>query len=313
MKPYSLDLRERVAAAVEHQEGSWRTIARRFRVSLSFLTRLMQRRRHSGDLHPKPHGGGHPPALDEAARQRLRRLLQEQPDATLAELRQRLGLSCSLMAIWRALRQMNITRKKKDLHHQERDRPDVQEQRGAFADEVAEIDPEHLVFVDESGATTVMTRTHGRAPAGERVPGAVPGHWESVTMIAGLRLSGVVAPWMFGGATDNVAFETYVTEVLVPELEPGDVVVWDNLKPHKTAAVVRAVEAAGATVKPLPPHSPDLTPIEKMWSQVKEGLRALAARTVRQVFAAIGTVLRKVTFRDIVGWFQACDLYPMLT
>jgi transposase len=308
MKPYSLDLRERVAAAVEHREGSWRQIARRFRVSLSFVTRLMQRRRQTGDLDPKPHGGGRSPALDEAARQRLRRLLEKQPDATLTELRQRLGLSCSLTAIWRALRQMKITRKKKDLHHDERDRPDVQAQRAAFVEEVAEIDPEHLIFVDESGATTVMTRTHGRAPAGERVPGPVPGNWESVTMIAGMRLAGVVAPWMFVGATDTAAFETWVTEVLVPELEPGDVVVWDNLKPHKSAAAVRAVEAAGATVKPLPPHSPDLTPIEEMWSKVKEALRGLAARTVPRLYRAIGTALRKVTLLDIVGWFHDRDL-----
>src|SRR2546423_12183178 len=101
LRPYSLDLRERVAAAIEHQEGSWRAIAHRFRVSLSFVIRLMQRRRQTGGLDAKSHGGGHPPALDEAARQRLRRLVQEQPDATLAELRQRLGLSCSLMPIWR--------------------------------------------------------------------------------------------------------------------------------------------------------------------------------------------------------------------
>src|SRR5436305_11834190 len=130
-------------------------------------------------------------------------------------------------------------------------------------------------------SSDVCSSDLGRAPAGERVPGPVPGHWESVTMIAGLRLSGVVAPWVFEGATDNPAFETYVTEVLAPELRPGDVVVWDNLRPHQQAVVVQAVEAVGATVKRLPPHSPDLTPIEKLWSKAKEKLRALAARTVR--------------------------------
>ena len=308
MRPYSLDLRERVAAAVEHREGSWRAIARRFRVSLSFVTRLVQRRRQTGDLAPKPHGGGRSPALDEDARQRLRQLLQEQPDATLAELKQRLGLACSLVAIWRTLRQMRITRKKKDLHHDERDRPDVQQQRADFAEEVAEIDPEHLVFVDESGATTVMTRTYGRAPAGERVPGSVPGAWESVTMIAGLRLAGVVAPMVLEGAMDTAAFETWVIEGLVPELEPGDVVVWDNLSPHKSATAEAAVQAAGATVKPLPPHSPDLTPIEEMWSKVKEALRALAERTVQRLVGAIGAALKKVTLLDIVGWFHDRDL-----
>ncbi len=308
MKPYSLDLRERVAAAIDNREGSWRAIARRFRVSLSFVTRLMQRRRLSGELTPKPHGGGRRPALDQATRRRLRTLLSKQPDLTLAELRQRLGLSCSLVAIWRTLRQLKITRKKKDLHHDEQDRPDIQQQRAVFAEEVDEIDPEHLVFVDESGATTVMTRTHGRAPAGERVPGAVPGDWESVTVIAGMRLSGVVAPWVFVGATDTAAFETWVSEVLVPELEPGDVVVWDNLRPHKSVQAQRAVEAAGATVKPLPPHSPDLTPIEPMWSKVKGTLRTLAERTVQRLFRAIGTALQEVTLLDIVGWFHGRNL-----
>src|SRR5262245_875975 len=121
MRPYSLDLRERVAAALDHGEGSWRDIARRFRVSLSFVRRLVRRRQQTGSLAPKPHGGGRSPALDPDDRQRLRQLLQDQPDATLAELKQRLGLSCSLMAIWRALRQLKITRKKKDQHHNERD------------------------------------------------------------------------------------------------------------------------------------------------------------------------------------------------
>lgn len=313
MRPYSLDLRERVAAAVEHHEGSWRQIARRFRVSLSFLTRLVQRHRQAGTVNAKPHGGGRPPALDEATRNRLREFLRKQPDATLAELRQRLRLSCSLTALWRTLRQLKITRKKKTRRHAEQDRPDVQQQRATFVAEVAAIAPEQLVFVDESGANTAMTRTYGRAPVGERVPGTVPGHWESVTMISGMRLSGVVAPWLFVGATDSAAFETYVTEVLVPELQPGDVVVWDNLSPHQNAAAVRAIEAVGATIKPLPPHSPDLTPIEPLWSKVKERLRALAARTVQRVFAAVGTALRGVTLQDILGWFQSRRLCPTQT
>ena len=313
MKPYSLDLRQRIAAAIDYHEGSWRDIARRFRVSVSFITRLQRRRQQTGDLNAKPHGGGHPAALDEAACQRLQEVLQQRPDATLHELRRHLRLSCSLTALWRTLRRLKITRKKKTRRHEEQDRPDVQQQRAAFTEEVAEVDPEHLVFVDESGANTAMTRTYGRAPAGVRVPATVPGHWESVTMIAGLRLSGVVAPWMFVGATDNVAFQTYVTEVLVPELQTGDVVVWDNLQPHKQAVLMQAIEAVGATVKPLPPHSPDLTPIEKLWSKTKEKLRALAARTVRRVYGAVGTALKGVTLQDILGWFRSCGLCPTQT
>jgi transposase len=108
MRPYSMDLRERVVAALDEHEGSQRQIARRFRVSLSFVARLLRRRRQTGGLDPRPHGGGHPPALQEGDLQRLRELVRQQPDATLEELRQRLGASCSLKAIWRALKTLDL-------------------------------------------------------------------------------------------------------------------------------------------------------------------------------------------------------------
>jgi transposase len=308
MKPYSLDLRQRVADAVDNSEGSLRQLAQRFCVSLSFILRLLRHRRQTNSLDPAPHGGGHPPALDEAARQRLRDFLNKQPDATLAELRQSLGLSCSLTALWRTLRQMKITRKKKVLHADERQTPRVQQLRQEFQAKLAKVDPSRLVFVDETGANTAMTRTHGRAPQGERVYGSVPGHWESQTLISGMRLSGVVAPFTFAGGTDTVAMRTYVERVLIPELQPGDVVIWDNLKPHKDAQVVQAVESMGARVEPLPPWSPDLTPIEKMYSKVKGFLRTVGARTRATVIKAIGAGLETVCPQDIKGWFQSCGL-----
>src|SRR5207302_2524764 len=186
---------------------------------------------------------------------------------------------CCLMTIARALRRHKITRKKKTRHAQERDSPRVQKQRRAFQEKLAAVDPDHLVFVDETGATTAMSRTYGRAPQGERVQATVPGAWQNVTLISGLRTAGVVAPLALVGATDQVAFQTYVEQALVPELHPGDVVVWDNLAPHKSPAVIAAVEAVGARVEPLPVYSPDLTPIEEMFSKTKESLRSVAART----------------------------------
>ena len=312
MPVYSQDLRKRVFDTLERREGSLRQIAHRFLVSLSFVTRLLEHRRLTGSLEPKPHGGGRPPALGPDDLERLRNLIHEKPDATLEELRQSLGVTCSLMAISRAVRdKLKITRKKKDLHAQERDNPKVERKRDEFREEVAGFDPQRLVFVDESGANTAMTRTYGRAPVGERVHGAAPGHWDTVTLICGLRLSGVTAPVIFEGATDTAAFESYVEQVLVPQLRPGDVVIWDNLKPHKAKPAVEAVERAGACVVPLPPWSPDLTPIEEMFSKVKGALRSAAARTTGAVYEAIGSALHDVSLEDVSGWFRSRASYAI--
>jgi transposase len=311
MRPYSMDLREHIVAAIDRGEHSLRQIARLFSVDLSFLVRLLQRRRATGSVQPKPHGGGPTPKLDAAAVRRLLALVREQPDATLTELRDRLGIPCHIATIGRVLRRHGITRKKKTLHAQERDRPEVQAQRVAFTEKLAAVSPEHLVFVDEFGATTAMTRRYGWAPAGERVAGAAPGAWKNVTLIVGLRPTEVVAPFMFEGATDGAAFGTYVPGVLVPELQPGDVVVWDNLQPHKNAQVIAAVEAAGARVEPLPVYSPDLTPVEELGSKVKGFLRSVGARTTQTVMAALGTALGQIAPGDIRGWFQDRCAYAM--
>lgn len=308
MKPYSLDLRERIAAALDAHEGSQPEIARRFRVSVSFITRLRKRRRQTGSLAPAPHGGGHPPALDPTGQEALRRLVREQPDATLEELAGRVGVPCGRMAIFRALRKLKITRKKKSLHAAERDAPRVRRKRRAYRRAMAAVAPEHQVFVDETGANTAMNRTYGRAPRGQRVQGAVPGRWTSVTLVAGLRLSGVVAPLAFEGAMDAPTFRAYVEQVLKPELRPGDVVIWDNLKPHADRQAQASVTGARALLEPLPPYSPDLTPIEKLWSKVKGVLRSVAGRTTEAVYGAMRTALDTVSESDIRGWFGSCGL-----
>jgi transposase len=313
MRPYSQDLRERVIDAVGRGEGSLRQIARRFVVSLSFVTRLLNRYRQTGSPEPAPHGGGRPPALGPADLERLRGLIRQRPDATLEELRRGLGGMCSAMAVWRALRKLKITRKKKVLHAAERDTPKGRRKRRAFRREAAGVDPDHLVFVDETGADTSMTRAYGRGPVGDRVEGAVPGRWDSLTLTCGLRLSGVTAPIVFEGAMDAPTFEGYVAQALVPELRPGDVVVWDNLKPHLARGARAEVERVGARVLRLPPSSPDLSPIEEMFSKVKGALRSAAARTTESVTDAIGTALHDVRPGDISGWFRSRAAYAMQT
>jgi transposase len=299
-----MDLRERVAAAVDHSEGSLREIARTFRGSLSFIVRLLQRRRNAGTLAPEPQGGGPAPGLGADDVQRLKGLIDEQLDATLEQLKRQGGFRCSL----KTLRRLNLTHKKKTLHASERDRLEVQKKRLLFRRMVRRIAPKRLVFLDETRITTTMTPTYAWAPRGERAVGSVPSSWETVTVIAALSLDGVRAPLAFPGAIDTTTFQAYVDQALVPVLRKGDVVVLDNLRPHLAPGVTAAIEHAGASVPPLPPYSSDYTPIEDLWSKVKEHLRRAAARTKGSLYDALGEALEQVTLKDILGWFKEAGL-----
>jgi transposase len=229
MQPLSNDLRDRILKAVDNREGSRRKLAARFCVNVSTITRLLQLRRQTGSFDPRPHRGGVEPTLDHDALERLRALVEQTPDAALEDLRQRMGISGSIMIICRALQKLGLPRKRKSRHAAERDTPEVRKKRRAFRRKIVPIEPGRLVFVDETGVTTAMTPAYGRAPRGERVEDSVPASWESVTVIAALGLDGVRAPLAVPGAVDAATFETYVEQVLVPALRPGDVVVFDNL------------------------------------------------------------------------------------
>src|SRR3954469_5358180 len=177
MTPYSQDLRRRIVDTIRRGEGTTRQVAERFLVSISFVTRLLQLYRSTGSVEPRPHGGGKPAVLTPEDLQRLREFIRQRPDATLEECRTHLGSSCSLMTLSRALSRLGLPRKKKVPRAAEQDRPDVRERRREFCEELAGIDPRRLVFVDECGANTAMTRRYGRAPAGQRVDTDTPGSW----------------------------------------------------------------------------------------------------------------------------------------
>ena len=167
--------------------------------------------------------------------------------------------------------------------------------------------PARLVFIDEAAAKTNMTRTRGRAPRGQRLVAACPhGHWQTTTMISSVRLDGTCAHAELPGATNQQTFLAYVRETLVPTLRPGDIVIMDNLRLHKHADVKAAIEAVGARLDFLPAYSPDLNPIEKMWSKVKARLRRLGARTHEALLLAIADAIASVTPSDVAGWFAAC-------
>jgi transposase len=308
MQALSNDLRERILNAVDNREGSRRKLAARFCVNVSTITRWLQLRRQTGSSDPRPHGGGTALTLDQDGLERLRALVQENPDATLEALKQSLGITGSIMIVARGLQKLDITRKKKSPHATEQDRPEVRKARRSFRRKVKPIEPKRLVFVDETGVTTAMTPAYGRVPRGERVEASAPSSWESVTLIAAMGLDGVRAPLAFPGALNAATFESYVEQVLVPSLHEGDVVIFDNLKSHLGPAVVEAIERAGAIVLLLPPYSPDDTPIEETFSKFKEFLRRFGARAKDHLYEAIKEGLRQVTAQDILGWFRHAGL-----
>jgi transposase len=161
-----------------------------------------------------------------------------------------------------------------------------------------------LVFVDESGANTKMTRLRGRALGGERVRAHIPhGRYQTSTLISAIRLEGPCAPWLFEGPMNGEMFLAWVREGLAPALRRGDVVILDNLSTHKIRGVREALEAAGARLMYLPPYSPDFNPIEPMWSKIKQILRSHAPRTDEQLLGAARTAFQSISVADCKGFF----------
>ena len=174
----------------------------------------------------------------------------------------------------------------------EQDRPDVAGKRQLWRAWQRFMDPAHVVFLDETATATNMARRYGRSPSDQRLVAAVPhGHWRTTTFIAGLRQTGILAPLVLDGPMTGLAFRAYVEQCLAPALEPGDVVVLDNLAAHKVDGVRQAIAAAGASILYLPPYSPDLNPIEQLFANLKALLRKAAARTRDERWSTIGRLL----------------------
>jgi transposase len=187
----------------------------------------------------------------------------------------------------------------------------VKERREKWQADQPTLNLSKLVFLDESNAKTNMTRLRGRAKGGHRVIDDTPyGHWCTTTMISSVRHDGSTACMVIDGATTGEVFRAYVQRILLPTLEPGDIVVMDNLSAHKNAEALDLIRSVGAEVRFLPPYSPDLNAIEKMWSKVKEFLRDAKARTQEALYNAIAAALKTITPQDAEGWFTSCGYTP---
>lgn len=292
---YSLDLRQRVVAAV--QDGASRhQAARQFRVSISTAIRWALRLTATGSCEAGPSGGDRRSASLEVHRDWLLELVRTEPDLTLVEIQSRLQITHELRkstsCLWRFFARHKITLKKKTLYAAEQDRQDVKAAREAWRANQASLEPKHLVFIDETATTTNMTRPCGRAPKGKRLIGKVPnGHRKTTTVIAALRCDAVTAPLVVDGAVNGAIFLDYVRQSLVPTLKPDDIVMMDNVAVHKVFGVEAAIQAAGAAVRFLPSYSPDLNPIEMVYSKLKAMLRKAGQRSVTGLWDNVGEVL----------------------
>ena len=190
---------------------------------------------------------------------------------------------------------------KKTFKASEQERDDVKHARTAWSD------MHRIVCLDESAAKTNMTRLYGRSPVGERCYDSTPdSRWRTTTVLSSLRTDAQTACMIYEGGTTRATFEIYVENVLCPSLRPGDIVIMDNLSSHKSPRITDMIKGCGAELKYLPVYSPDLNPIEKMWSKMKAILRRLKARTTEELDAAIKIALDAVTPQDAIAWFTSC-------
>ena len=312
-KAYSLDLRERVARFVEGG-SSCHEAAAHFSVSVSFAVRLMKAFRTTGSLAPKRSGGRRHAKLDPH-RAFLIAHIEEKADITMPELSAELLAATGTKADPASLSRFLIRngyRFKKTLLAAEQDRPDIKPAREEWAtvrQPRMRLEPHRLVFLDETGTTTKMTRPRGRCPKGQRLRAKTPfGHWMTQTFIAGLRCDKLTAPFVINAPMDRPIFETYVEKELAPTLAKGDIVIMDNLPAHKSKVAEGAITARGAWVLFLPPYSPDLNPIDMAFANsppafptsyacwnlkpasLKAHLRARGVRTIDALWQEIGRI-----------------------
>jgi len=193
---------------------------------------------------------------------------------------------------------------KKTAHAAEQDRPDVRAARETWRESQRSLDPDRLIFIDETGISTNMDRLRGRSPLGERLIAKVPhGHWNITTFVAGLRRDGIIAPMVTDGAMNGEIFRAWIEQFMTPKLRADDVVIMDNLAVHKVAGVRAAIEGVGAKLLYLPPYSPDLNPIEMAFSKLKSLLRKAKERTMEAVWDRIGKSLAEFSPAECANYF----------
>lgn len=305
--PLSMDMRKRAIGAFKRGE-TVREIVERLEISPNAVYSLIRLYKETGDIKPRENKNGRKSKLNDKDLRDIKSTILDQPDITLDELKEKLDLPICISALCRIINnKLRLSLKKKSIHAQEQNREDILEERYDWMDKQEFMDESKLVFIDEMSVNTGMTRLYGRGEKGERVVDYVPDErYKSETIISSVRLDGKIEPLMIEGSLNGDIFKTYLEECLIPTLRNGDIVIMDNLSSHKVDEVKEIIENASKniTLKYLPRYSPELNPIEEMWSKVKSYLRKVKARTTDTLFDALGKAFDLVSLKDISGWFK---------
>ncbi|MFZ2101206.1 MAG: IS630 family transposase [Oricola sp.] len=293
--PLSNDLRERVVGAIEAGE-SCRSVAARFGVAVSSAVKWSQRYRATGSVAPGKMGG-HRKRILEPHRAFIVERINQTSHLTLHGLKDELaarGVKVSHDTVWKFLRREGL-RFKKTLFALEQARADIARRRRRWRSFQADLDPRRLVFIDETWIKTNMAPLRGWGQKGRRLRGFAPhGHWRTLTFLGALRCDRLTAPCVFDGPINGQCFRAWVDQQLVPVLQPGDIVVMDNLGSHKSADVRRMIRAAGARLWFLPPYSPDLNPIEQAFAKIKHWMRDAQKRTIDDTWRHVGHLVSTI-------------------
>ncbi len=300
MRAYSKDLRERVIKAVEGGL-SCRKAARKLDVGAATAIRWTQQWKTTGSVAPVVHKPSRSPL--EAHAPFLLNLVEQQPDMTLEEIKAALFASLGVTS-GRACSVAYSVFFKTDLPPREEPMDGANGRRDTKRGKQRRLDPKKLVFIDETGTATNMTRLRGRCLRGKRLVSYAPrGHWKMTTYVAALRCDRVTAPLVLDGPMNTQAFLAYIEQFVLPTLSPGDIVSMDNLSSHKSAAVRTLIESVGASLMYLPAYSPDLNPIEMLFAQLKAYLRKAKARSVEALWTTIGRFIETVTQQQCANYF----------
>ncbi|MEM6447757.1 MAG: IS630 family transposase [Cyanobacteria bacterium P01_D01_bin.123] len=311
MKPYSLDLRQKIVDAYDRGGISQRQLARQFNVATSFVQKLLKQRRETGSIAPKVRTEQTPPKLNAQHRALLRELLEAQNDATLEELRDRLHarteVFVSVSTMHNTLKRMAISPSKKTLYPDAKASERVQRARVTYWETLRSLLAQDLIFIDESGVNLALMRVRARSAKGSRAHGSRPNHrGKNVSILGALSLNGVITSYNVMGATNGLTFEAFISQKLVPKLWRGACVVMDNCSIHLGTTVRELIEGAGARLVYLPPYSPEFSPIENCWSKLKGILKTIGARTYGDLVKAIEQAFAEISGEDIQAWFTHC-------